>query len=105
MAGRVPTPLASGMDVAGEGCKREAPWKKMSKEELEHQYSPSRWVVRRGPEEALKTYLQMGSHALPFLVFFHGGYWQSGRRCGKEGGEPRWTSSTTWITSKSFGTS
>uniref|UniRef100_A0A8D1W3H0 Arylformamidase n=1 Tax=Sus scrofa TaxID=9823 RepID=A0A8D1W3H0_PIG len=34
----------------------------MSKEELEHQYSPSRWVVCRGPEEALKTYLQMGSH-------------------------------------------
>uniref|UniRef100_A0A8D0HNX8 Arylformamidase n=1 Tax=Sus scrofa TaxID=9823 RepID=A0A8D0HNX8_PIG len=34
----------------------------MSKEELEHQYSPSRWVVRRGPEEALKTYLQMGNH-------------------------------------------
>uniref|UniRef100_A0A8D1MUN2 Kynurenine formamidase n=2 Tax=Sus scrofa TaxID=9823 RepID=A0A8D1MUN2_PIG len=115
MAGRVPTPLASGMDVAGEGCKREAPWKKMSKEELEHQYSPSRWVVRRGPEEALKTYLQMGNHAtqrarasrrslldvpygdgegekldiyfpkeaseaLPFLVFFHGGYWQSGSK-------------------------
>ena len=32
MAGRVPTPLASGRDVAGEGCKREAPWTKMSKE-------------------------------------------------------------------------
>uniref|UniRef100_A0A8D0P3B7 Kynurenine formamidase n=1 Tax=Sus scrofa TaxID=9823 RepID=A0A8D0P3B7_PIG len=83
--------------------------------ELEHQYSPSRWVVRPGPEEALKTYLQMGNHAtqrarasrrslldvpygdgegekldiyfpkeaseaLPFLVFFHGGYWQSGSK-------------------------
>ncbi|XP_047612692.1 kynurenine formamidase isoform X5 [Phacochoerus africanus] len=121
MAGRVPTRLDSGMDVAGEGCKREAPWKKMSKEELEHQYSPSRWVVRRGPEEALKTYFQMGNHAtqrarasrrslldvpygdgegekldiyfpkeaseaLPFLVFFHGGYWQSGRCPGPDGG-------------------
>ncbi|XP_059763038.1 kynurenine formamidase isoform X3 [Balaenoptera ricei] len=87
----------------------------MSKEELENQYSPSRWVVRLGAEEALRTYSQIGneatkraqatgrnlldvpygdgegekldiyfpeavSEALPFLVFFHGGYWQSGSK-------------------------
>uniref|UniRef100_A0A8C3X5Y9 Arylformamidase n=1 Tax=Catagonus wagneri TaxID=51154 RepID=A0A8C3X5Y9_9CETA len=49
-----------GMDVEGEGRKREAPWKKMSKEELENQYSPSRWVVRLGAEEALRTFFQIG---------------------------------------------
>ncbi|KAM4844624.1 kynurenine formamidase isoform 2-T2 [Thomomys bottae] len=92
-----------------------APWKAASAEELEKQYSPSKWVVRLGAEEALKTYVQMGIEAtrkaratrrsqldvpygdgegekvdiyfpdvaleaLPFLVFFHGGYWQSGSK-------------------------
>uniref|UniRef100_A0A8C3X2B5 Kynurenine formamidase n=1 Tax=Catagonus wagneri TaxID=51154 RepID=A0A8C3X2B5_9CETA len=104
-----------GMDVEGEGRKREAPWKKMSKEELENQYSPSRWVVRLGAEEALRTFFQIGKDAtlraraarrslldvpygegeaekldiyfpreasggLPFLVFVHGGYWQTGSK-------------------------
>ncbi|XP_010949007.2 kynurenine formamidase isoform X2 [Camelus dromedarius] len=103
------------MDVPGGGGGRGAPWRKMSKEELENQYSPSRWVVRRGAEEAMRTYSQIGdeatkkaratgrslldmpygdgegekmdiyfpeevSEALPFLVFFHGGYWQSGSK-------------------------
>uniref|UniRef100_G1Q1N0 Arylformamidase n=1 Tax=Myotis lucifugus TaxID=59463 RepID=G1Q1N0_MYOLU len=36
----------------------EAPWRKMSGEELEKQYSPSRWTVRHGAEEALRTYSQ-----------------------------------------------
>ncbi|MBZ3876575.1 Kynurenine formamidase [Sciurus carolinensis] len=84
-------------------------------QELENQYSPSRWVVRLGAEEALRTYKQIGSEAtrkardtcrnqlnvpygegegervdiyfpdqasetLPFFVFFHGGYWQSGSK-------------------------
>ncbi|XP_055264439.1 kynurenine formamidase isoform X2 [Moschus berezovskii] len=114
------------MDVLGGNHRPEAPWKRMSKEELDNQYSPSRWVVRLGAEEAMRTYSQMGnevtkraratgrslldvpygesegekldiylpeavSEAMPFLVFFHGGYWQSGRNKGHwdlEGKEP-----------------
>ncbi|XP_021569276.1 kynurenine formamidase [Carlito syrichta] len=103
------------MDALGVDRKDEAPWKRMSPEELEKQYLPSRWVVRLGPEEALRTYTQIGieatrraratrrsllhvpygdgegekldiyfpdemSEGLPFLVFFHGGYWQSGSK-------------------------
>ncbi|XP_024409519.1 kynurenine formamidase [Desmodus rotundus] len=103
------------MDVPGKGRKDEAPWKTLSREELEKQYSPSQWVVRLGAEGALKTYSEMGkeatkrarattrnllnvpygdgegekldiyfpdtgSEALPFLVFLHGGYWQSGSK-------------------------
>ncbi|KAM9597024.1 kynurenine formamidase [Trichechus inunguis] len=98
-----------------ESRRDEAPWKKLSEEELETQYSPSRWVVRLGAEEALRTFSQMGaqatrqarasrrsllhvpygqgdgekldlyfpdgvSEALPFFVFLHGGYWQSGSK-------------------------
>ncbi|XP_045691897.1 kynurenine formamidase isoform X2 [Phyllostomus hastatus] len=48
------------MDVPVQAPQSEAPWKKMSEEELEKQYSPSRWVVRRGAEGALKTYSEMG---------------------------------------------
>uniref|UniRef100_A0AC11C3V3 Arylformamidase n=1 Tax=Ovis aries TaxID=9940 RepID=A0AC11C3V3_SHEEP len=104
-----------GMDVSGGNHKHKAPWKRMSKEELDNQYSPSRWVVRLGAEEAMRTYSQIGdevtkraratrrslldvpygagegekldiylpeavSEAMPFLVFFHGGYWQSGSK-------------------------
>ncbi|XP_039715698.1 kynurenine formamidase isoform X1 [Pteropus medius] len=43
--------------------KGEAPWKKMSKEELETQYLPSKWILRLGAEEALRTYSQMGDDA------------------------------------------
>ncbi|XP_006886234.1 PREDICTED: kynurenine formamidase [Elephantulus edwardii] len=103
------------MDVSGLSSGHEAPWKKMSKEELETQYSPSRWVVRLGAEEALRTYTETGTQAtrqaratrrnllhvpygdgerekldlyfpdsasevLPFFVFVHGGYWQSGSK-------------------------
>ncbi|XP_044794558.1 kynurenine formamidase isoform X4 [Bubalus bubalis] len=132
----------AGMDVSGGNHRHEAPWKRMSKEELDNQYSPSRWVVRLGAEEAMRTYSQIGnegglevppvhlphftgeegecddgafrpatkraratgrslldvpygdgdgekldiylpeavSEAMPFLVFFHGGYWQSGSK-------------------------
>uniref|UniRef100_A0A673VAX7 Arylformamidase n=1 Tax=Suricata suricatta TaxID=37032 RepID=A0A673VAX7_SURSU len=92
-----------GMDVPGRCHRVEAPWKKLSKEELEKQYSPSRWVTRRGAEEALRTYSQIGDEALPFCVFIHGGYWQSGRPCAEEGGTPRLRNSTMWITLKSSG--
>nr|XP_020744675.1 kynurenine formamidase isoform X1 [Odocoileus virginianus texanus] len=127
------------MDVLGGNHRHEAPWKRMSKEELDNQYSPSRWVIRLGAEEAMRTYSQIGSEAgqevppvhlphfigeegecddgpvtkraratgrslldvpygegegekldiylpeavseaMPFLVFFHGGYWQSGSK-------------------------
>ncbi|XP_040100669.1 kynurenine formamidase isoform X2 [Oryx dammah] len=103
------------MDVSSGNRRHEAPWKRMSKEELDNQYSPSRWVVRLGAEEAMRTYSQIGnevtkraratrrslldvpygagegekldiylpeavSEAMPFLVFFHGGYWQSGSK-------------------------
>ncbi|XP_066091822.1 kynurenine formamidase isoform X4 [Saccopteryx bilineata] len=103
------------MDAPGEGRKGEAPWRKMCKEELEKQYNPSRWAVRLGAEEVLRTYTKMGneateraratrvsllnipygdgggekldiyfpkaeSEALPFLLFLHGGYWQSGSK-------------------------
>uniref|UniRef100_G1QFB4 Arylformamidase n=1 Tax=Myotis lucifugus TaxID=59463 RepID=G1QFB4_MYOLU len=49
------------MDAPREDRKGEAPWRKMSGEELEKQYSPSRWTVRHGAEEALRTYSQIGS--------------------------------------------
>ncbi|XP_075850933.1 kynurenine formamidase [Microcebus murinus] len=49
------------MDVRGDDPG--APWKSMSAEELENQYSPSRWVVRLGAEEALRTYTQIGIEA------------------------------------------
>ncbi|XP_062936451.1 kynurenine formamidase [Cynocephalus volans] len=103
------------MDGHGSARAPEAPWRKMSAQELENQYAPSRWVVRLGAEEALKTYSQIGneatkraratrktllqvpygdgdgekvdiyfpdkvSEALPFLMFVHGGYWQSGSK-------------------------
>nr|XP_045015061.1 kynurenine formamidase isoform X1 [Jaculus jaculus] len=103
------------MDASGAVVPDEAPWKKMSAEELEKQYSPSRWVIRLKAEEAVKTYVQTGSQAtrkarairkrelhvpyglgegekldiyfpdktsaaLPFFVFIHGGYWQSGSK-------------------------
>uniref|UniRef100_A0A8C9DH50 Arylformamidase n=1 Tax=Prolemur simus TaxID=1328070 RepID=A0A8C9DH50_PROSS len=32
----------------------------MTAEELENQYSPSRWVIRLGAEEALRTHSQIG---------------------------------------------
>ncbi|XP_042822949.1 kynurenine formamidase isoform X1 [Panthera tigris] len=48
------------MEVPQRGRRAEAPWKKLSKEELENQYSPSRWVIRLGAEEALRTYSQIG---------------------------------------------
>ncbi|XP_069339016.1 kynurenine formamidase isoform X2 [Eulemur rufifrons] len=51
------------MDVHGAGRGPEAPWKSMSAEELENQYSPSRWVVRLGAEEALRTHSQIGIEA------------------------------------------
>ncbi|XP_037666250.1 kynurenine formamidase isoform X2 [Choloepus didactylus] len=103
------------MDALGVARGAEAPWRGMSAEELEMQYSPSRWVVRLGAEEALRNYTRMGTEAtrkarasgrsllhvpygegpgeqldvyfpdgapaaLPFFVFFHGGYWQSGSK-------------------------
>nr|XP_045015062.1 kynurenine formamidase isoform X2 [Jaculus jaculus] len=51
------------MDASGAVVPDEAPWKKMSAEELEKQYSPSRWVIRLKAEEAVKTYVQTGSQA------------------------------------------
>ncbi|XP_077022227.1 kynurenine formamidase [Tamandua tetradactyla] len=51
------------MDTPGAGRGGDAPWKKMSAEELETQYCPSRWVVRLGPEEALQTYARLGIEA------------------------------------------
>uniref|UniRef100_A0A8D2DK92 Arylformamidase n=1 Tax=Sciurus vulgaris TaxID=55149 RepID=A0A8D2DK92_SCIVU len=89
------------MDVPGAGRAGQAPWKKMSAEELENQYSPSRWVVRLGAEEALRTYKQIGCEALPFFVFFHGGYWQSGRHCAEMAGKPHLKSCVTWTILKS----
>ncbi|XP_002918438.2 kynurenine formamidase isoform X2 [Ailuropoda melanoleuca] len=51
------------MEVRGRGPRGEAPWKKLSKEELENQYSPSRWVIRRGAEETLRMYSRIGEDA------------------------------------------
>uniref|UniRef100_A0A7N5P487 Arylformamidase n=1 Tax=Ailuropoda melanoleuca TaxID=9646 RepID=A0A7N5P487_AILME len=92
------------MEVRGRGPRGEAPWKKLSKEELENQYSPSRWVIRRGAEETLRMYSRIGEDASPFCLFFHGGFWQSGRHCAEEGGMPRLKKSVMRITLKSFGT-
>ncbi|XP_010616798.1 kynurenine formamidase isoform X1 [Fukomys damarensis] len=103
------------MEAPRAGPGALAPWKEMSAEELEKQYSPSRWVIRVEPEEALRTFWEKGtqatnnaqatrrcqlhvpygdghgdrmdiyfpgveSEALPFFLFFHGGYWQSGSK-------------------------
>ncbi|XP_004593089.2 kynurenine formamidase [Ochotona princeps] len=51
------------MAVLGPASLRDPSWKKLTPEELENQYSPSRWVVRLGPEEALRTYSEMGVQA------------------------------------------
>ncbi|XP_040606052.1 kynurenine formamidase isoform X5 [Mesocricetus auratus] len=99
----------------------EPPWKTLSAEELEKQYSPSRWVIRMKAEEVVSTFVRAGSQAtrkaratrrnqldvpygdgegekmdiyfpdedskaFPLFLFFHGGYWQSGRRTGPDGG-------------------
>uniref|UniRef100_A0A8C0K1M0 Arylformamidase n=1 Tax=Canis lupus dingo TaxID=286419 RepID=A0A8C0K1M0_CANLU len=51
--------------LAGRGgMEGPAPWKRLSKEELEDQYSPSRWVIRRGAEEALRTYSHIGDEEI-----------------------------------------
>ncbi|XP_055971435.1 kynurenine formamidase [Sorex fumeus] len=42
---------------------RFASWKEMTKEELEIQYTPSKWVVRREPAEALETFTRLGVQA------------------------------------------
>ncbi|XP_044103264.1 kynurenine formamidase isoform X3 [Neovison vison] len=104
------------MEVPGRATRAEAPWKQLSAEELENQYCPSRWVIRRGAEETLKMYSHLGDKAtknaratrksllhvpygdgegekldiyfpgevaaegLPFCLFLHGGYWQSGSK-------------------------
>nr|XP_045231688.1 kynurenine formamidase isoform X7 [Macaca fascicularis] len=83
--------LDTAMAISDVGLPGEVPWKKMSAEELENQYRPSQWVVRLGAEEALRTYSQIGIEALPFFLFFHGGYWQSGRHPGPDGrpGDPQ----------------
>ncbi|XP_054989294.1 kynurenine formamidase [Sorex araneus] len=61
------TRLQDGLHPGAEDCgmalSRPAPWKKMSKEELETQYTPSKWVVRRGAAETLETYTQLGVEA------------------------------------------
>uniref|UniRef100_A0A2K6PFY4 Arylformamidase n=1 Tax=Rhinopithecus roxellana TaxID=61622 RepID=A0A2K6PFY4_RHIRO len=90
------------MAFSDVGLPGEVPWKKMSAEELESQYCPSQWGVRLRAEEALRTYSQIGIEALPFFLFFHGGYWQSGRPCVKESGKPHLNSSTIWTTLKSL---
>ncbi|XP_015359601.2 kynurenine formamidase isoform X7 [Marmota marmota marmota] len=51
------------MDGAGVCGGGEAAWRKLSAEELENQYAPSRWVIRMGAEEALRTYKQIGIEA------------------------------------------
>ncbi|XP_063098110.1 kynurenine formamidase isoform X5 [Cavia porcellus] len=108
------------MEARQAGPEARAPWQEMSAEELEKQYSPSRWVIRMEPEEVVRTFWEKGieatknarasrrcqlhvpygdgqgdrmdiyfpdteSEALPFFLFFHGGYWQSGRDPGPDG--------------------
>ncbi|XP_013002549.1 kynurenine formamidase isoform X2 [Cavia porcellus] len=103
------------MEARQAGPEARAPWQEMSAEELEKQYSPSRWVIRMEPEEVVRTFWEKGieatknarasrrcqlhvpygdgqgdrmdiyfpdteSEALPFFLFFHGGYWQSGSK-------------------------
>ncbi|XP_052613450.1 kynurenine formamidase [Peromyscus californicus insignis] len=41
----------------------ETPWKTLSAEELEKQYSPSRWVIRMKAEEVISTFVQTGIQA------------------------------------------
>uniref|UniRef100_G1QGS6 Arylformamidase n=1 Tax=Nomascus leucogenys TaxID=61853 RepID=G1QGS6_NOMLE len=103
------------MDVSGVGFPNLMGPHVCALQELENQYCPSRWVVRLGAEESLRTYSQIGieataraqatrksllhvpygdgegekvdiyfpdesAEALPFFLFFHGGYWQSGSK-------------------------
>lgn len=51
------------MAASRQGHQSQAAWQKMSKEELEIQYAPSKWVVRRGATEALETYARIGAQA------------------------------------------
>ncbi|NP_001350089.1 kynurenine formamidase isoform 4 [Mus musculus] len=39
------------------------PWRNLSSEELEKQYSPSRWVIHTKPEEVVGNFVQIGSQA------------------------------------------
>ncbi|XP_031207800.1 kynurenine formamidase isoform X2 [Mastomys coucha] len=41
----------------------QVPWRNLSSEELEKQYSPSRWVIRMKPEEVVGNFVQIGSQA------------------------------------------
>ncbi|XP_068932132.1 kynurenine formamidase isoform X3 [Petaurus breviceps papuanus] len=42
---------------------RDSPWKALSKEDLEKQYSPSRWSHRLNAEEVIKAHVRVGTEA------------------------------------------
>ncbi|XP_027706018.1 kynurenine formamidase [Vombatus ursinus] len=42
---------------------RDSPWKALSKEDLEKQYSPSRWSHRLSAEEVIKAHVRVGTEA------------------------------------------
>ncbi|XP_007483001.1 kynurenine formamidase isoform X2 [Monodelphis domestica] len=42
---------------------RDRPWKALAKEDLEKQYSPSRWSHRLNAEEVIKAHVQVGTEA------------------------------------------
>ncbi|XP_038633204.1 kynurenine formamidase isoform X2 [Scyliorhinus canicula] len=51
-------------------------WKKMNKEELEKQYSPSRWSHRIDKDVVIEAHIREITKAPALLIYFHGGYWQ-----------------------------
>ena len=60
-------------------------------QELDNQYSPSRWVVRLGAEEAMRTYSQIGSEGTGGPLCGHFGWTLacgSGSRCWGREEEP-----------------
>nr|XP_033818015.1 kynurenine formamidase isoform X2 [Geotrypetes seraphini] len=51
-------------------------WRLLHKEELEYQYSPSRWSPRMDKDAVIEAHVREITEEFPFFVFVHGGYWQ-----------------------------
>ncbi|POI24248.1 hypothetical protein CIB84_012004 [Bambusicola thoracicus] len=51
-------------------------WQDMDLEELEKQYSPSRWSRRMDSESVIQAHIDVMTAAFPVFVYIHGGYWQ-----------------------------
>ncbi|XP_075760274.1 kynurenine formamidase isoform X3 [Pelodiscus sinensis] len=85
-----PTPRAGGrrgLLCAGHAASRAQPvragggsdmgrWQDMTDEELDRQYSPSRWSHRMEKDAVIEAHVRELAEAFPLLLYIHGGYWQ-----------------------------